>query len=335
MYGQQYAEFQPELDLDPPARQNRLTVLLRALLLIPHYVVLFLLGIVAFFVAIAAWFCALALGKLPLWAQAFLGGYVLYSTRVYASFYLLTDRYPPFSFDRESDYPVRVELRPGELNRLAVLFRIILVIPAAIITSVITAGWGALSFFCWLVVLVMGRNPDPLSESTAAILRYSMRTSAYWLMLTSAYPKGLFGEGEAAPAGPGRLRLATGGKVMLVVFIAVGLISYISSASSDQDSANAPATSHIHRLSARNAVERARRRIRLVAGDDEGDAQRAAMSRQRLLPGCLSQHQDPVVHETVGVPPRREPILRQRHHDLPAGNGRGPVVGDVDLGGET
>jgi hypothetical protein len=224
MYGQPNAEFQPQLDLDPPAPQHRLTVLLRALLLIPHYIALFLLGIITFFVAIAAWFGALALGRLPLWAEGYLGGYVRYVTRVYASFFLLTDRYPPFSFGQEPGYPVRVDLRPDELNRLAVLFRIILVIPAAIITSVVTAGWSTLAFFCWLVVLILGRNPDPLAESTAAMLRYSMRTQAYFLMLTSAYPKGLFGDPQF---GTGRVRVATGGKILLAVFIVVGLFASV------------------------------------------------------------------------------------------------------------
>lgn len=246
MYGHHNDEFQPELDIDPPARQNRLTVLLRALLLIPHYIALCLLGFLTFFMAIGAWICALAQGRLPLWAVGYLGGYVRYVTRVYASFFLLTDRYPPFSFGWEPGYPVRVELRPDELNRLAVLFRIILVIPAAIISSVVTAGWSTLSFFCWLVVLIMGRNPDPLSESTAAMLRYSMRTQAYFLMLTSAYPKGLFGEPELGAAGRGQLRVAMGGKVLIVIFIAVGLIGGIGSISS-QDDVNSPTTSHMHR----------------------------------------------------------------------------------------
>jgi hypothetical protein len=241
MYGQPNAEFQPELDLDPAVPQNRLTVLLRALLLIPHYIALFLLGIFTFFVAIAAWFFALGLGHLPPWAEYYLGGYIRYATRVYASFFLLTDRYPPFSFGPEPEYPVRVRLAPGELNRLAVLFRIILVIPAAIITSVVTGGWWALCFIWWLVVLIMGRNPGPLAEATAAMLRYAMRTDAYFLMLTSAYPKALFGDPEVGAPAPARLLVGTGGKVLLVVFIVFGLIGGAGSVSEDY---NHPSTSN-------------------------------------------------------------------------------------------
>ena len=226
-------EWLPELDITPPARQRRLTVLLRLLLLVPQFIVMAVLGLVTFFAAIAAWFAALVLGRLPGWAESYLSGYVGYATRVYASLYLLVDSYPPFSFTA-AESPVQVELRPGQLNRLAVLFRIILAIPAGIIGAVLTAGWEALSFFCWLVVLILGRTPEPLFEATAAILRYSMRLQAYFLMLTPAYPKRLFGDRAparatgAAPGGRSATRpllLTGGGKVLLAVFIVFGLVS--------------------------------------------------------------------------------------------------------------
>src|ERR1700744_198234 len=125
----------PQLDVYPVRHQRRLTGFFRLLLLIPQLIVVWLLGIVTFFAAIAAWFAALALGRLPRWAQSYLSGYVAYATRVYASLYLLGASSPPFSFTAPRS-PVQVELRPGHLNRLAVLFRIILVIPAAVIAAV-------------------------------------------------------------------------------------------------------------------------------------------------------------------------------------------------------
>jgi hypothetical protein len=232
VYQSDQPEWLPELDVTPPARQRRLTVLLRLLLLVPQFIVLAVLGVVTFFAAIAAWFAALALGRLPGWAGSYLSGYVAYTTRVYASLYLLVDGYPPFSFTAPGS-PVQVELRPGRLNRLAVLFRIILAIPAGIIAAVLTAGWEAVSFFCWLVVLILGRTPAPLFEATAAILRYTMRLQAYFLMLTAAYPKRLFGdrtpaEATGAVSGSGSatrpLLLTSAGKVLLAVFIVIGLL---------------------------------------------------------------------------------------------------------------
>jgi Domain of unknown function (DUF4389) len=257
LYQQLAAESLPELDVPPPAHQRRLTVFFRLLLLIPQFIALWLLGIVTFFAAIAAWCGALVLGRLPLWAARYLAGYVVYATRVYASLYLLVDRYPPFSFTAPG-WPVQVELRPGgPLNRLAVFFRVILAIPAFIVASVVGTGWSALSFFCWLVVLVLGRMPESLFEATAAILRYSLRVSAYFLMLTPAYPKRLFGDPLGSPeaartdpagaAGAGRsatrpLLLATGGKVLLVVFIVAGLLGGIGEGFGSGSGNQQPAT---------------------------------------------------------------------------------------------
>ncbi len=42
---------------------------------------------------------------------------------------VLTGSYPPFTLE-DADYPVLVAVRPGRLNRLAVLFRIVLLVAA-------------------------------------------------------------------------------------------------------------------------------------------------------------------------------------------------------------
>jgi hypothetical protein len=220
----------PELDIVVPPRQRRLTVLLRLLVLIPQFIAVAVLGVAAFFVAIVGWFAALVTGRLPTWAYYFLSSYVAYATRVGASGTLLIDTYPPFSFAAPG-YPVQIELEPAELNRLAVLARIVLVIPAAIVYAVLSAGWEACSFFIWLIVLVMGRMPEPLFEATAAIARYEMRLQAYWLMLSTAYPKRLFGDGngQAAP-GTNATRpflMTTAGRVILIVIIVAGVASGI------------------------------------------------------------------------------------------------------------
>ena len=182
-----------------PAPQSRLTVLVRLIMAIPHLIVLWLLGIAAYVVVVIGWFGALFSGRLPVFAADFLTGYLRWLTRVFAYTILLTDQYPPFSLD-DADYPVRVAVTPGQLNRLAVLFRIILLIPCWIITVI--AVYGAFSivlFVTWLIVLITGRMPGMLHQALAAVLRYYVRAHGYALMLTSAYPGGLFGD----PAAPG------------------------------------------------------------------------------------------------------------------------------------
>ncbi|MFD8782819.1 DUF4389 domain-containing protein [Kitasatospora sp. NPDC059599] len=246
-------EWLPVLDMPAAAAQNRWTVLLRALLLIPQFVVVWALSVVAFFVTVIGWFGALVLGRLPGFVVDYLTAFVPYETRVTAYLMLTVDRYPPFAF-HAPDYPVQVGLRPGELNRLAVLFRIILVIPASIVQGLLYAGWWMVAFVVWVVVLVLGRMPQPLYEATTAILRYRLRYDAYLVMLSSAYPKRLFGdEPGSEPDGPVSatrpLVLSGAGRGLLVVFILLGVVSWTTSSvtasvDSDDDDSGDP-TRHV------------------------------------------------------------------------------------------
>lgn len=85
----------------------------------------------------------------------------------------------PVSF--EADY---VEPR----NRLTTFFRLILVIPHAILL----AGWGVAVFFvvilAWFALLFTGRWPYGLYQFTAAYARYSTYVYGYLGLLTDRYP---------------------------------------------------------------------------------------------------------------------------------------------------
>ena len=183
-----------------PAPQSRLTVAFRIFLAIPQLIVLWLLGVAAGVITIIGWFGALFTARLPVFAADFLTGYLRWLSRVYAYNYLLTDVYPPFTLD-DADYPVRLAVTPGRLNRLAVLFRFFLLIPCWIVQAVVS--YGALTIFMfvtWLIVLVTGQMPDAIHQGLAAVLRYQVRTLGFAMMLTSAYPGGLFGDPQAQPA---------------------------------------------------------------------------------------------------------------------------------------
>jgi hypothetical protein len=185
-----------------PAEQRRLTVLVRLILAIPQAIVLYVLSIAAEVVALICWFAALFSGRLPDGLAGFQAGYLRWVTRFYAYVFLLTDVYPPFEL-ADAQYPVRLRAQPGPLNRLAVLFRIILVIPASIVALVLSyALYFPVMFITWLIVLVAGRMPRPLHEALAAAVRYQARVLGYFLMLTARYPGGLFGDPAVFGAGP-------------------------------------------------------------------------------------------------------------------------------------
>jgi Domain of unknown function (DUF4389) len=83
----------------PDARDdlNRWLPLVKWLLAIPHYVVLFFLGIAAFVCVVISWFAILFTGRYPRGLFEFVVGVMRWGNRVQGyAFVLITDRYPPF-----------------------------------------------------------------------------------------------------------------------------------------------------------------------------------------------------------------------------------------------
>ncbi|MEO8511092.1 MAG: DUF4389 domain-containing protein [Chloroflexota bacterium] len=77
---------------------NRWLPLVKWLLAIPHYIVLFVLWIGAVIAIILAWFAILLTGRYPQTLFDYIVGVGRWSLRVSAyAFLLVTDRYPPFS----------------------------------------------------------------------------------------------------------------------------------------------------------------------------------------------------------------------------------------------
>jgi hypothetical protein len=249
------------LSLEGPRQVRRVTVAFRAILVIPHWLYLGVLSLVGFLAVILAWFAALFTGRMPDGIGDFVSSILQYSVRVNAYMYLLTDQYPPFDLGAP-DYAVTVVLPPrGRLNRAAVLFRFVLAVPALIVATLVSAGLQIPLFFIWLIVLVAGRMPSSIFEAEAAVIRYQARLYAWLLMLTSAYPGGLFGDppptgapgaaGMALPPPPPpptpsasglelpalemltvvpritRLVLSKAGKRLVVLFIVLGSLIYV------------------------------------------------------------------------------------------------------------
>ena len=89
------------LDLDYPDVKrdlNRWLPLVKWLLAIPHYIVLFFLTIASIFAVVIAWLAILFTGRYPRSLFNFVEGVMRWTLRVEAySILLTTDRYPPFS----------------------------------------------------------------------------------------------------------------------------------------------------------------------------------------------------------------------------------------------
>jgi len=85
------------LNVTPTEKHNRLTVLFRIFLVIPHAIVLAVLGFFQAIVTIIAWFAILITGQYPEALYNFSVGVSRWYARVAAYIYLFVDDYPPFS----------------------------------------------------------------------------------------------------------------------------------------------------------------------------------------------------------------------------------------------
>jgi len=90
------ADPRTEVTFTYPEQLSRWQPLVKWLLAVPHYLVLFGLSIAAIAVLVAGFFAVLITGEYPQPLRDFLVAVYRYSVRVQAYTGLLTDRYPPF-----------------------------------------------------------------------------------------------------------------------------------------------------------------------------------------------------------------------------------------------
>ena len=94
------APYPANIDIaDPPLPRDRLTVAVRIILGIPHFIVLFFLIFGWTLATIAAWFVILITGEYPAGLYDFSVGTFRWMMRVEAYMLLLVDEYPPFSLE--------------------------------------------------------------------------------------------------------------------------------------------------------------------------------------------------------------------------------------------
>lgn len=167
--------------------RNRLTVFFRLLLAIPLLLWIVLWSIVVAFAVVVAWVAALVTGRVPDALHRFMASYTRFSTHLSAYVWLVADPYPGFA--GEPGYPVDLRIAPPtSQNRLTVLFRPILAIPAAIVASILQDVAWIVAFLGWFYALFTGRMSKGMRDLLAYCTRYQAQTYGYFLLLTQRYP---------------------------------------------------------------------------------------------------------------------------------------------------
>jgi hypothetical protein len=195
------------VDGDLLEEPSRWLWLLKWLLLIPHYIVLFFLWIGFAAMTIVAFFAILFTGRYPRGIFDFNVGVMRWTWRVayYGYGALATDVYPPFTLER-TDYPVALEVEyPERLSRGLVLVKWwLLAIPHYVIVAVFVGAFG-FPWFRWMplggggliglvaivagiVLLITGRYPRDLHEFLVGLNRWVLRVVAYAGLMRDEYP---------------------------------------------------------------------------------------------------------------------------------------------------
>ena len=210
--------------LDP--QLSRWLWLVKWLLAIPHFIVLFFLWVAFVVLTIVAFFAILFTGRYPRGIFEFNLGVLRWTWRVsYYSYGALgTDRYPPFTLDAVPDYPATLDIAyPERLSRGLVLVKWwLLAIPQYILLGIFLGGAGsaagraedwdgsqwwygggliwALVLFAAIALLFMARYPRGLFDVVLGLDRWVARVIAYASLMTDAYPPFRLDQGGDDPA---------------------------------------------------------------------------------------------------------------------------------------
>ena len=179
--------------LNAPLEVARWRVIGNLIMAIPHFVVLYVLGIVAELAVFVTWFAVLFTGRMPEGIGGFLAGFERYRWRVTTFMYFLREPYPAFGlpsgYSDPGGDPAWLQISPpGSYSRLAVLFRIILAIPQLLFGALLGIGLYFAGIVAFFAVLITGRWPAGLRKFVLDVSFWGLRFGAWYFLLADAYP---------------------------------------------------------------------------------------------------------------------------------------------------
>jgi hypothetical protein len=182
-------------DVDHQPEYTRLMPLVKWLLAIPHYIVLFFLAIAAFFVVIISFFAVIFTRRYPRGLFDFLVGVIRYGWRVTSYVLLMVDPYPPFKLEDDPGFPARMRIDYPEegVDRWRPVVHWLLAIPYLLVANVLQQLAHLITVFAFFTILFTKRYPEGMFQLVVVALRWQIRGLSYALWMTTRYPPFVWG----------------------------------------------------------------------------------------------------------------------------------------------
>jgi hypothetical protein len=169
-------------------------MLVRAILAIPHAIVLLVLGVLLELGLIIVWIPILINAKTPaIWCKI-AGEFIARSTRVGAYVLLFPGGYPALEMGGEGPVAVSIDEGDRSINRwwgipyFGMLARLIVLIPQLIVLMVLGIILYLVILVLWIPILINGRYPELGMKLVGMYLKYQARVYGYAFLLPVPYP---------------------------------------------------------------------------------------------------------------------------------------------------
>ena len=160
---------------------------------LPHFFLLFFVGLWGAILGFVSWWIILFTGRYPQSFFEFQLGLTRWQARLNARMLNLADGYPAFGVSATDD-TVTVDIPyPESLSRGMLLVKaffgfIFVLIPHGFVLFFLTIGMYVALFIGWWAILFTGKLPKGIHDFVTGYLRWNFRVGAYLGNMTDTYP---------------------------------------------------------------------------------------------------------------------------------------------------
>ncbi|MEX0987252.1 MAG: DUF4389 domain-containing protein [Bacteroidales bacterium] len=162
-------------------------------IVLPHYFLLFFVGLWAAILRFVAFWVILFTGRYPQSMFEYQAGVMKWTLRLSARMYNVSDGYPAFGVNATDEYTDLEIPYPESVSRGLVLLRLFfgvfyVALPHFFILAFRGIYVGILVFLAWWIVLFTGKFPENFHNWIVGQLRWQMRVNLYLYYMTDVYP---------------------------------------------------------------------------------------------------------------------------------------------------